>query len=87
MESYPDEQIISAILLQPFLTGLLPTISRQLLLKGKPTSLDRAVADACDIEFAFAFEPPQEEQQDINVVHNKALPTTTDAQKPQSILE
>ena len=66
---------------------LLPTISCQLLLKGKPTLLDRAVADARDIEFAFAFEPPREEQQDINVVHNKALPTTTDAQKLQSVLE
>ena len=44
------------------------------------------MADARDIEFAFAFEPPREEQQDINVVHNKALPTT-DAQKLQSVLE
>ena len=39
VESYPNEEITSAILLQPFLTGLLPAIARQLLLKGKPTSL------------------------------------------------
>ena len=84
MESYPDKQTTSAILLQQFLTGLLPTILCQLLLKGKPRG---GVVDARDIEFAFAFEPPQDEQQDINVVHNKALPTTTEAQKLQSILE
>ena len=87
VESYPDEQTTSAILLQRFLTGLLPNISRQLLLKGKPTSLEAAVVDARDIEFAFAFEPPQDEQQDINVVHNKPVPTTTEAQKLQSVLE
>ena len=85
-ESYPDEEIILAILLQRFLTGLLPAIARQLLLKGKPTLLERAVADALDIEFALAFEPVQEEQQDFNVVHHKA-PATSDAQKLQSVLE
>ena len=86
VESYPDEEITSAILLQRFLTGLLPAIARQLLLKDKPTSLERAVADAHDIEFALAFEPVQEEQQDVNVVHHKA-PATSDAQQLQSILE
>ena len=63
VESYPNEEITSAILLQWFLTRLLPAIAHQLLLKGKPTSLERAVADARDIEFALAFEPVQEEQQ------------------------
>ena len=56
------------------------------MLKGKPTSLERAVADAYDIEFALAFEPVQEEQQDVNVVHHKA-PATSEAQKLQSVLE
>ena len=88
VESYPDEQITSAILLQRFLTGLSPAISRQLLLKGKPESLERAIADARDIEFAFAFEPPQEQQQDVNVVHRKGVsPTTAESQKLQSALE
>ena len=54
---YVSKEITSAILLQRFLTGLLPAIVRQLLLKGKPTSLERAVTDVCDIEFALAFEP------------------------------
>ena len=62
VESYPNEQIMSAILLQQFLTGLSPAISRQLLLNGKPTTFERAIADASDIEFAFVFEPSQEEQ-------------------------
>ena len=79
VESYPDEEITSAILLQQFLTGLLPAIARQLLL--------RAVADVRDIELAFVFEPLQEEQQDVNVVHHKVPPATSDAQKLQSILE
>ena len=46
------------------------TILHQLLLKDKPTLLERAMVDVHDIELAFAFEPPQDEQQDINVVHN-----------------
>ena len=87
VESYPNEQITSAILLQRFLTGLSPAISRQLLLKGKPTTFERAIADARDIEFAFAFEPSQEEEeQNVNVVH-KAPPMATDSQKLQSVLE
>ena len=69
------------------LTGLLPAIALQLLLKGSPTSLERAVADASDIEFALAFEPLQDEHQDVNVVHHKVLPATSDAQKLQSVLE
>ena len=56
-------------------------------MKGKLTSLERAVADGCDIEFALAFEPLQEERQDVNVVHHKVPPATSDAQKVQSILE
>ena len=60
-ESYPGEATTSPILLQRFLTGLLPAISRQLLLKGKPTPFDRAIQDASDIEFALTFEAPQEE--------------------------
>ena len=54
-ESYPGEATTPAILLQRFLTGLLPAISRQLLLKAKPTSFDRAIQDASNI----AFEAPQ----------------------------
>ena len=58
VESYPDEEITSVILLQQFLTGLVLGIAHQLLPKSKPTSLERAIADARDTEFALAFEPP-----------------------------
>ena len=81
VELYPDKEITSAILLQQFLTGLVPAIACQLLLKGKPTSLERAVVDARDIEFGLAFESLQDEQQDVNVVHHKVPPATSDAQK------
>ena len=86
VEAYPREEVTSTILLQRFVTGLLPGISRQLLLKGKPTTLDRAIADAGDIEFALTFESPHKDSQDINVVHCKP-PVQTDSQKLQSVLD
>ena len=86
-ESYPGEVTTSPILLQRFLTGLLPAISRQLLIKGKPTSFNGAIQDASDIEFALTFDAPQEDLQDVNVVRHKSSPTTTDSQTLQSALE
>ena len=86
-ESYPGEATTSPILLQRFLTGLLPAISRQLLIKGKPTSFNRAIQDAFDIEFALTFDAPQEDLQDVNLVRRKSSPTTTDSQTLQSVLE
>ena len=83
-ESYPGEATTSLILLQRFLTGLLPAISRQLLIKGKPTSFNRATQDASDIEFALTFDAPQEELQDINMVRRKSSPTTNDSQDTAS---
>ena len=35
--------------------GLKPTISHQLLLKGKPENLEEAVKAALDVEYALAF--------------------------------
>ena len=58
-----------------------------MLLKGKLTTFESVVADANDIEFAFTFETPQEEQQDVNVVHHNAPSMATDFQKLQSVLE
>ena len=70
-ESYPGEEQTSAILLQRFLTGLSPSICRQLLLKGKPSSLANAIADATNIEYALNFESTPDDQREINVVHQK----------------
>ena len=86
-ESYPGEATTSPLLLQHFLTGLLPAISRQLLIKGKPTLFNRAIQDASDIEFALTFDAPQEDLQDVNVVRCKSSPTTTDSHTLQSALE
>ena len=86
VEAYPREEVTSTILLQRFVTGLLPAISRQLLLKGKPAALDRAIADTGDIEFALTFESPHEDSQDVNVVQRKP-PVQTDSQKLQSVLD
>lgn len=45
-QAYPTEAPTSDILLHRFLTGILPSISRQLLLRGKPTTLKQAIKDA-----------------------------------------
>ena len=48
-EAYPAEEMMSGILLQRFLTGLLPPIRRQLLLHGKPDTLQQAIQDATNV--------------------------------------
>ena len=82
VEWYPGEAQTSVILLQRFLTGLSPSICRQLLLKGKPTSLTDAITDATGIEYALNFEPAQESCE-INVVK----PGNDESKKLQSVIE
>ena len=55
VQAYPDESPTSTVLLQRFVTGLRPTISRQLLLQGKPEDLESAVKAASGIEYALGF--------------------------------
>eukprot|EP00731_Ephydatia_muelleri_P023705 Em0015g1288a len=45
-EAYPEEDVGSAVLLQTFLSGLRPSIARQVMLKGRPTALDKAIEEA-----------------------------------------
>ena len=59
------------MLVQRFLTGLLPPIRRQLLLQGKPGTLTRAVKDAVKIEYALNFAGEADDSQEVNVVHRK----------------
>ena len=66
------------------LTGLLPPIAHQLLLKGNPTSLERAVADARDIEFALDKMNMKMLMLSITKCY---LPPQNNAQKSQSVLE
>lgn len=51
--AYPGEEMTSAVLLQRFLTGLQPEISRQLLLRKKPATFAEALEAAVEIEYAF----------------------------------
>ena len=70
-ESYPSEDMASAILLQRFMTGLSPPICRQLLLKGQPTTLDDAIKSATEAEFALTFDSMQERIDNVNAIHQK----------------
>ena len=54
--AYPEEPLTSGILLQRFVTGLMPCISQQILLKGKPTKFEEAVTSAEGVEYALNFE-------------------------------
>ena len=54
--AYPSEASTSPVLLQRFVTGLRPPISRQLLLRKRPTDLSDAIRDATDIEQALEFQ-------------------------------
>ena len=70
-EAYETENSTSAILVQLFLTGLLPPIRHQLLLQGKPGTLTQAVKDAVKIEYALNFAGEADNSEEVNVVHRK----------------
>lgn len=60
-EAYPEEQASSKVLLQKFMTGLRPKISRQVLLKQQPTTLEDAIKEAIKVESALEFGGEEEE--------------------------
>ena len=76
---------MSGILLQRFLTGLLPSLSRQVLLRGKPTSLEQAIKDAEEIEYALSFQTSVEQPKEINALPPQQGPT--ELEKLQETLE
>jgi len=53
--AFPEEAMTSAVLLQKFLTGLRPEISRQLLLRQKPANFTTVLKDTMEIEHALEF--------------------------------
>lgn len=55
-QAHPTESLDSTVLLQKFLTGLLPSISRQVLLGGRPSDLEGAMKSAREVEYALEFE-------------------------------
>lgn len=83
--AYPSESGESAVLLQCFLTGLRPTISRELLLKGKPRSLAEAVKLANEIEYALNFS--SEELVDTRDQRNETKEVCAVQEKQDTILE
>ena len=52
-----------------------------------PILFETAIQDALEIEFALTFDAPQGELQNINEVHRKSSPATTESQTLQKALE
>ena len=52
----------SSVLLGRFVTGLLPDITKQILLRGVPTKMEDAVRSAIEIERALGFQTAPETQ-------------------------
>ena len=70
-EAYPEEDVGSAVLLQTFLSGLRPSIARQVMLKGRPTTLDKAIEEAATVEEALRFGGTDGIEVPVHAVHSK----------------
>ena len=72
-QAYPGEGVDSTVLLQRFLTGLRPSIARQMLLQKKPDNLKSAIEGAVTVEYALNFESTEagRSSEPINLLHNK----------------
>ena len=67
-EAYPDEDTAkSAVLLQGFLGGFRPEITRQILLKGTPSKPEDALKDALAVERALAFQGSETHETPVQV--------------------
>eukprot|EP00731_Ephydatia_muelleri_P010420 Em0005g1006a len=55
-QAYPEEDSTSGILLQRFVMGLKTSVSRQLLLRGKPDTFENAIEAAREIKLVLEFE-------------------------------
>ena len=90
-QAYPGEALASSVLHQRFLTGLRPSISRQLLLRKKPTELSEAIEGAVEVEYALDFEGGRvavQEGKEVNIVQPSPAPQSDDQlQKLQKTLD
>ena len=70
-QAYPDEDLASSILQQSFLTGLVPHVSQQILLCGKPTTFKQAVQDVKEVKYVLNFEtkPTEPVTKDFNMIN------------------
>ena len=86
-EAYASDDYSSAILLQRFLTGLHPSIRRQLLLHGKPDTLQEAIAAGTNVEYALNFDTSAGDTQEVNAVQRKPPVQDTSTHKLQESLD
>ena len=86
-EAYASDDYSSAILLQRFLTGLHPSIRRQLLLHGKPETLQQAIAAGTNVEYALNFDTSAGDIQEVNAVQRKPPVQDTSTHKLQESLD
>ena len=84
-EAYTSDDYSSAIMLQRFLTGLQPSICRQLLLHGKPETLQQAIAAATNVEYALNFDTAAEDTHEVNAIQRK--PPVQDASSAHKLQE
>ena len=74
-EAYPNEDTTkSAVLLQGFLGGFRPEITRHILLKGTPNKPEDALKEALAVERALAFQGSEKHETPVQVVRTKTTP-------------
>ena len=83
-EAYPED-VGSAVLLQTFLSGLHPSIARQVMLKDRPTSLDEAIEEAATVEEALRFGGTDSVETPVHAVHSKD--SATEVEQLRRMLE
>ena len=89
-EAYLDEAMTSTVLLQKFMTGLRSSTGCQLLLKGKPASLDDAIKQAVEIEYALEFSDDGSlgvRQQDILTVQDSSNSDREELERLTKLIE
>ena len=85
-EAYPGEDASkSNVLLGRFFTGLLPEITRQMLLRGSPTTMEGAVKSAIEIERAFGFQTVETQQ--VQALRVEETPVKGHGQKSELELQ
>lgn len=76
-QAYPKENSKSAVLLQRFVTGLRPPISRHLLLREKPDSFQTAIKSAAEVEQALNLHSVEDHFALVSAVEDKKPTTPT----------
>ena len=85
-EAYPGEDANeSSVLLGRFVTGLLPEITRQMLLGGSPTTMEGAVKSAIEIERALGFQTVETQQ--VQALRAEETPVKGHGQKSELELQ